>query len=97
MSGVLRPGSQGGRPGTVDGALRTPRTARTARPVSAASGRHVRLGTASMLSQKVGVILKLERTGKKRVDVLCIPFHVKAEYEKFDSKSFFCVCATDDL
>jgi len=61
MSGVLRPGSQGGRPGTMDAALRTPRTARTARPVSAASGRHVRLGTASMLAQKDGPFINLAR------------------------------------
>jgi len=61
MSGVLRPGSQGGRPGTMDAALRTPRTAKTARPVSAASGRHVRLGTASMLSQKDGPFINLAR------------------------------------
>ena len=51
MSGVVRPGSQQGG-STMDAALKTPRTARTARPVSAASGRHVRMGTASMLSQK---------------------------------------------
>ena len=29
MSGVVRPGSQSGRPGTMDAALRTPRTAKT--------------------------------------------------------------------
>ena len=39
LSGVVRPGSQSGRPGTMDQALRTPRTAHTARPVSAASGK----------------------------------------------------------
>ena len=61
MSGVVRPGSQGGRPGTMDAALKTPRTARTARPVSASSGRHVRLGTASMLSQKDGPFINLAR------------------------------------
>ena len=36
---VNRPGSEAGRPGTMEAALRTPRTARTARPVSATSGR----------------------------------------------------------
>ena len=51
LSGVSRPGSQAARPGTMEAALRTPRTARTARPVSATSARFVRLGTASMLSQ----------------------------------------------
>ena len=62
MSGVVRPGSQsGGRPGTMDAALKTPRTARTARPVTSASGRHVRLGTASMMSQKDGPFINLAR------------------------------------
>jgi tetratricopeptide repeat protein 8 len=42
MSGVVRPGSQGGRPGTMDAALKTPRTAKTARPVTSSSGRSVR-------------------------------------------------------
>ena len=59
LSGVARPGSQGGRPSTMDAALRTPRTSRTARPVSASSGRFVRLGTASMLSQKDGPFINL--------------------------------------
>ena len=61
MSGVSRPGSQAGRPGTMDQALKTPRTARTARPVSATSGRFVRLGTASMLSQSDGPFINLAR------------------------------------
>ncbi|KAG7168174.1 Tetratricopeptide repeat protein 8-like [Homarus americanus] len=61
LSGVVRPGSQGGRPGTMDQALRTPRTAQTARPVSATSGRHVRLGTASMLSTADGPFINLAR------------------------------------
>ncbi|XP_063588371.1 tetratricopeptide repeat protein 8-like [Penaeus indicus] len=61
LSGVVRPGSQGGRPGTMDQALRTPRTAQTARPVSAASGRHVRLGTASMLPSGEGPFINLAR------------------------------------
>ncbi|XP_053638799.1 tetratricopeptide repeat protein 8 isoform X2 [Cherax quadricarinatus] len=61
LSGVVRPGSQGGRPGTMDQALRTPRTAQTARPMSATSGRHVRLGTASMLSTTEGPFINLAR------------------------------------
>ena len=44
MSGVSRPGTMAGRPPTMGAALATPRTARTARPVSATSGRFVRLG-----------------------------------------------------
>ncbi len=45
LSGFVRPGTQGGRPGTMEQAIRTPRTAHTARPVTSASGRYVRLGT----------------------------------------------------
>ena len=47
VSGFARPGTQGGRPGTMEQAIRTPRTAHTARPVTSASGRYVRLGTVS--------------------------------------------------
>ena len=62
MSGVSRPGSSaGGRPNTMSAALSTPRTARTARPVSSASGRFVRLGTASMLSQADGPFINMAR------------------------------------
>ena len=60
VSGVVRPDSQAGH-GGMDAALRTPRTAKTARPVSAASGRHVRLGTASMLSQRDGPFINMAR------------------------------------
>lgn len=60
LSGVVRPGSQAGQ-GNMDSALRTPRTAKTARPVSATSGRFVRLGTASMLTQKDGPFINLAR------------------------------------
>lgn len=45
----------------MDAALKTPRTARTARPVSSSSGRHVRLGTASMMSQRDGPFINLAR------------------------------------
>jgi len=49
LSGFARPGSQqSARPGTMEQALRTPRTAHTARPVTATSARYVRLGTVSM-------------------------------------------------
>ena len=60
LSGVVRH-DQGGRPGTVENALKTPRTAKTARPVSAASGRFVRMGTASLLSQPDGPFINLAR------------------------------------
>jgi len=49
LSGFVRPGTQSAQPGTMEQALRTPRTAHTARPVTATSGRFVRLGTVSSL------------------------------------------------
>ena len=48
LSGFVRPGTQSGRPGTMEQAIKTPRTAHTARPVTSASGRYVRLGTVSI-------------------------------------------------
>uniref|UniRef100_A0A8C9W087 Tetratricopeptide repeat domain 8 n=1 Tax=Scleropages formosus TaxID=113540 RepID=A0A8C9W087_SCLFO len=45
ITGFVRPSTQSGRPGTMEQAIRTPRTAHTARPVSSSSGRFVRLGT----------------------------------------------------
>lgn len=59
MTGVLRP--QTSRPGTMEQTLKTPRTARTARPVTAASGRRVRLGTASMLTEVDGPFIEVSR------------------------------------
>ncbi|KAM3855347.1 tetratricopeptide repeat protein 8 isoform 4-T4 [Vipera latastei] len=46
LTGFVRPGTQAGRPGSIEQALKTPRTAHTARPMTSASGRYVRLGTA---------------------------------------------------
>lgn len=60
-SGFVRPGTQSGRPGTMEQAIKTPRTATTARPVTSASGRYVRLGTASMLSQPDGPFINLSK------------------------------------
>ena len=34
VSGFVRPGTQSGRPGTMEQAIKTPRTAHTARPVT---------------------------------------------------------------
>uniref|UniRef100_A0A8B9JZU4 Tetratricopeptide repeat domain 8 n=1 Tax=Astyanax mexicanus TaxID=7994 RepID=A0A8B9JZU4_ASTMX len=45
ITGFVRPSTQSGRPGTMEQAIRTPRTANTARPVTSSSGRFVRLGT----------------------------------------------------
>ncbi|KAM6171004.1 tetratricopeptide repeat protein 8 isoform 5-T5 [Erethizon dorsatum] len=46
ITGFLRPSTQSGRPGTMEQAIRTPRTAYTARPITSSSGRFIRLGTA---------------------------------------------------
>lgn len=61
LSGVVRPATQSSRPGTMEQALRTPRTARTARPVTSQSARSVRLGTASMLTESGGPFIQLSR------------------------------------
>uniref|UniRef100_A0A8C8S8G0 Tetratricopeptide repeat domain 8 n=1 Tax=Pelusios castaneus TaxID=367368 RepID=A0A8C8S8G0_9SAUR len=61
ITGFVRPSTQSGRPGTMEQAIRTPRTAHTARPVTSASGRYVRLGTASMLTNPEGPFINLSR------------------------------------
>lgn len=61
LSGVVRPATQSGRPGTMEQALRTSRTARTARPITSQSARSVRLGTASMLTEPDGPFIQLSR------------------------------------
>uniref|UniRef100_H2YKL4 Uncharacterized protein n=1 Tax=Ciona savignyi TaxID=51511 RepID=H2YKL4_CIOSA len=61
LSGFVRPGTQAGRPGTMEQALKTPRTSHTARPVTSASGRYVRMGTASMLSNPDGPFINVSR------------------------------------
>ncbi|XP_018426566.1 PREDICTED: tetratricopeptide repeat protein 8 isoform X4 [Nanorana parkeri] len=61
LTGFVRPSTQSGRPGTMEQAIRTPRTANTARPITSASGRHVRLGTASMLTNPDGPFINLSR------------------------------------
>uniref|UniRef100_A0A669DE31 Tetratricopeptide repeat domain 8 n=1 Tax=Oreochromis niloticus TaxID=8128 RepID=A0A669DE31_ORENI len=48
ITGFVRPSTQSGRPGTMEQAIKTPRTASTARPVTASSGRFIRLGTVSL-------------------------------------------------
>ncbi|XP_069494059.1 tetratricopeptide repeat protein 8 isoform X2 [Ambystoma mexicanum] len=61
LTGFVRPSTQSGRPGTMEQAIRTPRTAHTARPVTSASGRYVRLGTASMLTNPDGPFINISR------------------------------------
>uniref|UniRef100_A0AAX7UUF7 Tetratricopeptide repeat domain 8 n=1 Tax=Astatotilapia calliptera TaxID=8154 RepID=A0AAX7UUF7_ASTCA len=61
ITGFVRPSTQSGRPGTMEQAIKTPRTASTARPVTASSGRFIRLGTASMLTNPEGPFINLSR------------------------------------
>nr|XP_033809100.1 tetratricopeptide repeat protein 8 isoform X1 [Geotrypetes seraphini] len=61
LTGFVRPSTQSGRPGTMEQAIRTPRTAHTARPVTSVSGRFIRLGTASMLTNPDGPFINLSR------------------------------------
>ncbi|ROI37401.1 Tetratricopeptide repeat protein 8 [Anabarilius grahami] len=61
ITGFVRPSTLSGRPETMEQAIRTPRTASTARPVTSASGRFVRLGTASMLTNPEGPFINLSR------------------------------------
>ncbi|KAG8013419.1 Tetratricopeptide repeat protein 8 [Nibea albiflora] len=61
ITGFVRPSTQSGRPGTMEQAIKTPRTASTARPVTSASGRFIRLGTASMLTTPDGPFINLSR------------------------------------
>ncbi|OQR71248.1 tetratricopeptide repeat protein 8-like [Tropilaelaps mercedesae] len=50
ITGMVRPGTQGAV-GSIDAALKSTRTAMSARPVTSSLARYVRMGTASMLSQ----------------------------------------------
>ncbi|XP_046664093.1 LOW QUALITY PROTEIN: tetratricopeptide repeat protein 8-like [Homalodisca vitripennis] len=61
VSGVVRPSTQCGRASSLEAALRTPRTARSARPSTSQSARTVRLGTASMVSQPDGPFIQVAR------------------------------------
>uniref|UniRef100_A0AAQ4PH00 Tetratricopeptide repeat domain 8 n=1 Tax=Gasterosteus aculeatus aculeatus TaxID=481459 RepID=A0AAQ4PH00_GASAC len=58
---LTQSGTQSGRPGTMEQAIKTPRTAGSARPVTSASGRFIRLGTASMLTNPEGPYINLSR------------------------------------
>ncbi|CAG5100441.1 Similar to Ttc8: Tetratricopeptide repeat protein 8 (Mus musculus) [Cotesia congregata] len=61
VTGTIRPMTQSATAKTVEQALRTPRTAMTARPITTSSGRAVRLGTASMLSEPNGPFIQISR------------------------------------
>lgn len=59
LSGVVRPNTQSGRATSLEQALKTPRTARSARPVTSQAARTVRLGTASMMTQPDGPFIQV--------------------------------------
>ncbi|XP_063983005.1 tetratricopeptide repeat protein 8 [Diachasmimorpha longicaudata] len=61
VTGTVRPMTQSATAQTMEQALRTPRTAMSARPITTASGRAVRLGTASMVSEPDGPFIQLSR------------------------------------
>eukprot|EP00731_Ephydatia_muelleri_P036450 Em0258g5a len=61
LSGFVRPGTQSARPKTMEQAIMAPRTASTARPVTSSSGRYVRLGTASMLTEVDGPFIDMSK------------------------------------
>ncbi|XP_059706103.1 tetratricopeptide repeat protein 8 isoform X2 [Haemorhous mexicanus] len=61
ITGFVRPSTQSGRPSTMEQAIRTPRTALTARPITSASGGYVRPGTASMITNPDGPFINLSR------------------------------------
>uniref|UniRef100_A0A8C6NFW4 Uncharacterized protein n=1 Tax=Melopsittacus undulatus TaxID=13146 RepID=A0A8C6NFW4_MELUD len=58
ITGFVRPSTQSGRPGTMEQAINTPLTAR---PITSASGRYIRLGTASMITNPDGPFINLSR------------------------------------
>ncbi|BES94939.1 Tetratricopeptide repeat domain 8 [Nesidiocoris tenuis] len=61
LSGMVRPATQTGRATSLEGALKTPRTARSARPVTSHAARTIRLGTASMMTQPDGPFIQVTR------------------------------------
>ncbi|XP_011498826.1 PREDICTED: tetratricopeptide repeat protein 8 [Ceratosolen solmsi marchali] len=63
LTGSVRPATQSAldTSSTLEQTLRTPRTASTARPITAITGRHMRLGTASMLTEPGGPFIQLSR------------------------------------
>eukprot|EP00040_Diaphanoeca_grandis_P027781 m.158963 g.158963 ORF g.158963 m.158963 type:complete len:509 (-) comp31114_c0_seq2:72-1598(-) len=70
VTGFARPGTQSARPKTMEQALKTARSSTAARPLTNATGRSIRLGTASMLTDDPTVFvdtskLDLEKYAKK--------------------------------
>ncbi|XP_039285238.1 tetratricopeptide repeat protein 8-like [Nilaparvata lugens] len=58
---MSRPGQLSEASTSLEQALKTPRTARSARPVTSQAARTIRLGTASMLSQPDGPFIQVAR------------------------------------
>lgn len=58
---MVRPATQTGRSTSLEGALRTPRTAKSARPITSHAARTLRLGTASMMTQPDGPFIQVKR------------------------------------
>ncbi|KAL1117913.1 hypothetical protein AAG570_004226 [Ranatra chinensis] len=62
VSGMVRPRTQTGcGAGSLEAALRTPRSALSARPITSFTARSVRLGTASMITQPDGPFIQVSR------------------------------------
>lgn len=63
LSGMIRPGTNTQTMQSIESALQAPRTGHSARPMTTASGRHARLGTASMLAlqESGGEFLNVEQ------------------------------------
>ncbi|XP_014291097.1 tetratricopeptide repeat protein 8 isoform X1 [Halyomorpha halys] len=61
VSGMVRPATQSGLGTSLENALKTPRTARSARPVTTHAARTLRLGTASMMTQPDGPFIQVSR------------------------------------
>ena len=57
VSGFVRPGTQSGRPGTMEQAIRTPRTAQTARCSILCSGQKLHNLYLKKVHQKIGFCL----------------------------------------
>lgn len=56
---MVRPATQSGLGTSLENALKTPRTARSARPVTTHAARTLRLGTASMMTQPDGPFIQV--------------------------------------
>lgn len=91
ITGFVRPSTQSGRPGTMEQAIKTPRTASTARPVTSASGRCIRLGTVSNVTRNFFLFLLTER-----IQYTTVPkrnMYILVSCEMYLSAGLRCVCS----